>query len=134
MIILDENIPDSQRQLLRSWRIRVVQVGRELGRPGTRDEAILPLLRRLQRATFFTRDVRFYLPAHRHTGYCLVTLAVGEDEAASFVRRVLRYPTLNTWAKRRGKVLRVTHTSLRLWRLHAEVEEKLEWAERHRVH
>ncbi|MGH7887185.1 MAG: amidohydrolase family protein [Candidatus Binatia bacterium] len=29
---LDENISDSQRQLLRSWRIRVHQIGHEVGR------------------------------------------------------------------------------------------------------
>ena len=34
MNILDENIPESQRQLLRSWRIRTQQIGHELGRRG----------------------------------------------------------------------------------------------------
>jgi hypothetical protein len=37
MNILDENIPESQRQLLRSWRIRVRQIGYEVGRRGNSD-------------------------------------------------------------------------------------------------
>jgi len=34
MNILDENIPEDQRQLLRSWRILARQIGHEVGRPG----------------------------------------------------------------------------------------------------
>jgi hypothetical protein len=30
MIILDENIPEDQRQLLRSWRVPVRQIGFEV--------------------------------------------------------------------------------------------------------
>ena len=33
MNILDENIPEDQRQLLRGWRIRARQVGHDVGRP-----------------------------------------------------------------------------------------------------
>jgi hypothetical protein len=44
MNLLDENIPESQRQLLRSWRIRIRQIGDEVGRKGMKDEAIIPLL------------------------------------------------------------------------------------------
>ena len=40
---------------------------------------------------------------------CLVLLAVAEDDAASFIRRVLRHPALNTHGKRMGKVVRATH-------------------------
>ena len=49
MNILDENIPESQRQLLRSWRIRVQQIGHELGRPGMKDEENIPLLNHVRR-------------------------------------------------------------------------------------
>jgi hypothetical protein len=129
VIVLDENIPASQRQLLRSWRIRVVQVGREIARPGALDEAIVPLLRRLSRATFFTRDLRFYDAIYRHRAYCLVTLAISEEEAAFFIRRVLRHPALNTHAKRAGKIVRVTHVGLRLWELHGGSEERLAWVQ-----
>ena len=34
MIILDENLPDSQRQLLQGWRISFKQIAFEIGREG----------------------------------------------------------------------------------------------------
>ena len=50
MNVLDENIPEDQRQLLRSWRIRAYQIGREIGRQGLKDEQqIIPLLLELRR-------------------------------------------------------------------------------------
>jgi hypothetical protein len=36
--VLDENILESQRQLLRSWRVPVRQIGHELGHKGMQDE------------------------------------------------------------------------------------------------
>jgi hypothetical protein len=67
VIVLDENILDDQRFLL-------------------------VLLRRHRKITFFTRDADFYLPALRHSSYCLVVLAVGQNEVAAFVRRFLSQP------------------------------------------
>ena len=127
MNVLDENIPDSQRQLLRGWRVRVRQIGHEVGHQGMKDEEIIPFLHQLGPVTFFTRDLGFY---HRHlcyADYCLVCLAVGQYEVASFIRRFLRHPAFNTRAKRMGKVIRVTHTGMRIWKLHAEKEERLVW-------
>jgi hypothetical protein len=43
MIVLDENITEDQRLLLRSWRIRAYQVGRDVGRAGIKDEQIIPM-------------------------------------------------------------------------------------------
>ena len=60
MNVLDENIIESQRQFLRSWRIRVKQIGHEIGRPGMKDDEIISLLHRIRRVTFFTRDSGFY--------------------------------------------------------------------------
>lgn len=127
MTVLDENIPESQRQLLRSWRIRVRHLGHDLGRQGMPDEEIVPFLRRLRSVTFFTRDLGFYQSTLCHTRYCLVCLAVGQYEAATFTRRVLRHPALNTRSKRMGKVVRVTHSGLRVWQLHADQEIVLTW-------
>lgn len=61
MNVLDENIPNSQRQLLRSWRIGVHQIGHELRRQGMKDEEIISLLHGLPLVTFFTRDLGFFL-------------------------------------------------------------------------
>lgn len=127
MNILDENIPDSQRQLLRSWRIRVRQIGYEVGRQGMKDEGIIPLLHKIGQVNFFTRDMGFYNRYLCHTNYCLVCLAVGQYEVASFIRRFLRYPAFNTLAKRMGKVIKVTHNGMQVWKIHAEEEEKLAW-------
>ncbi len=127
MNVLDENIPESQRQLLRSWGIRVRQIGQGVGRQGMKDEEIIPLLRDLRNATFFTRDFDFYDRRALHARYCLVCLDVGQYEVASFVRRILAHRALNTQAKRMGTILRVGHVGIRLWRLHDEQEELLNW-------
>ena len=102
MIVLDENIPEDQRLLLRSWRIRAYQVGRDVGRAGIKDEQIIPLLLRLRRPTFFTRDLGFIDAKLSHARYGIVCLAAEPDEAAILVRRFLRHPSFDTQAKRLG--------------------------------
>jgi hypothetical protein len=72
MIVLDENMPASQRALLRGWRIRVRQIGQEVGQAGMSDSAIVSLLHTLSRPTFFTRDRDFLQPWLCHPAYCLV--------------------------------------------------------------
>ncbi len=129
MNILDENIPASQRQLLRSWRIRVRQIGYDIGRKGMQDDEIISFLHQQPRPTFFTRDLGFYERSLCHSGYCLVSLAVDKNEVAFFVRRLLRHPQFDTKAKRMGTVIRVSGMGLRVWRLHAEEESLLDWAE-----
>jgi hypothetical protein len=57
MMILDENIPESQKHLLKGWRIRTHQIGCGFEKTGIKDEAIIPLLHRLKNAVFFTRDL-----------------------------------------------------------------------------
>lgn len=127
MNILDENIIDSQRLKLQSWRISVRQIGHELGRKGLKDNEIIPFLHQLNRPTFFTRDDDFYDRKLCHAGYCIVHLDVRKEEAATFARRVLRYPAFNTKAKRMGKVIRASHVGLSVWQLHAEKEDHLDW-------
>ena len=127
MNLLDENIPEHQRQLLRGWRIPVRQVGVDVGHKGLSDDAIIVLLHQLPRPTFFTRDDDFYQQALCHPAYCLAYLAVGQYEVASFVRRFLRHPQFATHARRRGTVVLVSHNGLRGWRLHATAEEDVQW-------
>jgi len=59
MNILDENILESQRQLLIRWRIPFRQIGYEIGQKGMDDEEILPLLLTLRQPTFFHDGWRF---------------------------------------------------------------------------
>jgi hypothetical protein len=127
MNILDENIIASQRQRLRSWRIRVRQIGVDIARKGLQDEEILPFLHHLRRPTFFTRDRGFYRREVCHRQYSIVCLEVAPEEVAIFVRRVLRHPRLDTQAKRLGTVVRSSHRGLWVWRLHAQAEEVILW-------
>jgi len=127
MNILDENVPESQRTLLRSMRVALRQIGQDVGRKGMKDDEIIPLLHRLDRPTSFTLDGDFYDRRLCHEGYCLVHLDVDEEVAATHVRRVLRHPNLNTKAKRMGRVIRVLPTALAVWHIHQEQESHLSW-------
>jgi hypothetical protein len=82
MNILDENVIEDQRELLRARRIRVRHVGHDIARKGIKDEEIIPLLHRLRRPTFFTHDAAFFDGRRCHPGYCLMYLHVDKDEAA----------------------------------------------------
>ncbi len=127
MNVLDENIIDSQRQLLKTWRIPVRQIGCETGHKGLQDHEIIPLLMKLRRPTFFTRDLGFYDQSFCHNRYCLVCLAVDEHEVAVFVRRLLRQDEFDTQKKRMGRVIRISQRGMSVWRLHAEEEDFFEW-------
>ena len=127
MNILDENIIASQRQLLRSCRIRVRQIGHDIAQKGISDEQIIPFLLQRRRPTFFTRDLGFFERSFCHRRYCLVCLAIEKQEVATFIRRVLNHGELDTQAKRIGTVIRVSHQGLWVWRLNADEEQSLEW-------
>ncbi|MGO9201648.1 MAG: hypothetical protein ACLQM8_14075 [Limisphaerales bacterium] len=127
MNVLDENILESQRQLLRGWRVPVRQIGHELAHKGLQDQELVPFLLTLRRPTLFTRDLGFYDRALCHSRYCVVVLAVGQYEVAHFVRRLLRHRDFATQPSRMGAILRLMHTGLAVWRLHAERELRLPW-------
>ena len=112
MNVLDENIPARQRQQLESWRVRIRQIGFNLGRRGMHDDEIIPFLQHLRRPTFFTRDEDFFKRQLCHAKYALVYLAVERDEAAPFIRRTLNRRELDTQAKRMGTVIRVSSAGL----------------------
>jgi hypothetical protein len=125
--ILDENVPENQRQLLSSWRVSIRQIGYDIGQDGMQDGQIIHLLHQTRRSTFFTLDVDFYKSSLCHKGYCVVYLSVAQFEAGWFVRRVLRHPQLDTQAKRMGKVIRASHAGLTIWQLHAKDYVELTW-------
>jgi hypothetical protein len=123
--ILDENILESQRRLLRDWRVSVRQIGHDIGRKGLKDREIITLLQQQRRVTFFTLDADFYQPSLCHAKYCLVCLEVRKHEAALFIRRILRHPNFNTVAKRLGKIVRISSAKIAMWPLHADKEQSL---------
>jgi hypothetical protein len=71
MILLDENIIDSQRLLLQSWKIHIRQIGYEIGKKGMKDPEIIPFLHKTGELTFFTRDGGFYQKDLYHSRYVL---------------------------------------------------------------
>lgn len=93
-----------------------------------KDDEIVVFLQRQRNVTFFTRDADFFLPTLRHTRYCLVVMCVGQNEAATFVRRFLRHPDFNTQIRRMGKVVRVSHSGLVVWRLRSQTEIHSIWS------
>jgi hypothetical protein len=125
--ILDENVLESQRQLLRGWRISIRQIGYDVGRKGMKDREIIPFLLQLRRATFFTLDFDFYRRDLCHARYCLVCMDIRKQDAAAFVRRLLRHPEFDTAAKRVGTIIRVSPTGLVVWRVHVTGEVHLNW-------
>jgi hypothetical protein len=126
--VLDENIFASQRAYLRRRRLSVRQIGVDLGRKGMTDEEILPLLHRLRRPTFFTRDSDFCRRELCHERYCLVWLHVSPLEVAEYALRLLRHPECNTQAKRMGCVIGVSPTGISVWR-RAGQKADLRWDE-----
>ena len=128
MILLDENINQSQLLLLRSWRIRARLIGQDVSRKGILDEQIIPLLHELSRPTFFTRDLGFYDHELCHARYCIVALAVHRYEAASFIRRLLRHTVFRTRANRMGRVVRVSSAGIRFWQIRGHQEVLVPWA------
>jgi hypothetical protein len=127
MHVLDENFPRPQRALLERWRIHVRQVGFELARKGTLDENVLPVLHRLRRVTFFTRDEDYDQRDLRHPRYCLVFLDVDVNVMAERVRRFLRHRSFRTWAQRQGCVIRVCESGMFVWRPKAKQVEHIAW-------
>jgi hypothetical protein len=125
--ILDENLPSNQVALLESWRIHVRQISVNIGRRGMSDEDIIPLLLQKHLPTFFTRDKGFYRRELFHSGYCVVVMAVEKDEAASFIRRLLRHSAFRTRSKRMGKVIRVSRAKVSVWALSKQNEIDIGW-------
>ncbi|HEX7447993.1 MAG TPA: hypothetical protein VF306_10630 [Pirellulales bacterium] len=128
MNVLDENITADQRELLRQWKIRTLQIGQDVGRQGMKDEhEIIPLLLQVSRPCFFTRDLGFFQDRFCHSDYCIACLAVRADDAATFIRRALRHQAFNTHVKRMGKVVVFQPTGIRVFKRHGAAEMRLEW-------
>ena len=127
MNILDENVFASQRADLRRRRMRIRQIGLDIGRSGMQDDEIITLLHGLMRPTFFTRDQDFFKRKLRHPRYCLVWLGVDPLRTSAFVTQVLRHPECNTQAKRMGSVIRASIAGMRIWRGRARSAAFFQW-------
>jgi len=127
MIIIDENFPESQRQLLLSWRINIRQIGIEVGRKGLQDDEIIPLLLKYKNPTFISLDFDFYDRKLCHSKYCLAYLDLGQYESALFIRRFLRNKDFDSQKKRMGKVIKISHSGFLVWNVNAETPQKYYW-------
>ena len=127
MIVLDENVIASQREELISRGLSVRQIGLHLDRKGLKDDNVIPVLHRLKRPTFVTRDTDFFDQLLCHAEYCLVILDVNETRVAEFVRRILTHPALDTQRKRMGKVIRAGDLGLRILTRNAKAERIEPW-------
>lgn len=127
MIILDENIPSDQRELLASWGVRVRQIGYDVARNGLSDTDIISFLMHQRRPTFVTRDQGFYDRRLRHAKYCLVYLTVEKHEVARFVRKLLRHAAYKTHVQRMGSVVRVSRRGTLIWRRRAVKPDFWPW-------
>jgi hypothetical protein len=56
MLLIDQNISEMEVWRLREWRIAVRVIGEEIAEKSINDENLLPVLHRLKRPTFFTKD------------------------------------------------------------------------------
>jgi len=125
--LLDENIRDDQRALLRTWRIPFRQVGREISHSGVEDENLIPLLHRLHRATFFTQDEDFFKRRLCHDAYGLVHLDVKDAQVALYIRRFLKHPAFDTQTRRMRIVARIHVAGVRFWRKGLPAVETVKW-------
>jgi hypothetical protein len=127
VIVLDENVLDTQRAQLRRWRIPVRHIGRAVGRYGMQDSEILPLLRTLRRPTLVSRDRDFYDRSFCSDRYCLIHMDVRPGEVAAYARRLLRHSAFKTWSQRRGCVVRVSPSGILAWRAGGKRATRYRW-------
>ncbi len=128
MLVLDENLPASQRQLLRNWRIRFRSIDVEVATSGIKDENLIAMLHRLAAPTFFSLDRDFFRPQKAHASYALVWLDVPAQSAAEYIHRFLRHSAFDTKAKRMGVVARVHVSGITFWRLPRRSLQVLPWS------
>jgi hypothetical protein len=83
-----------------------------------KDERVPTVLQSLPRPTFVTIDGWFWDRTRRDPRYCIVYVAVREDEQREvpvLLRRLFRLPDFRTRAARMGKIVRVSRERVVWW-------------------
>ncbi|BDA68357.1 hypothetical protein RIVM261_021780 [Rivularia sp. IAM M-261] len=118
MIVLDEQLLGRNlEESISAWYPGSVCFITDL-RPDTiiKDDAIPMLLRQQSQPTFVTINERdFWRKVEIDNNFCIVCFAFPDHRAweiASSLRTILQHPEFNTKAKRMGRVLRVTDSSV----------------------
>jgi hypothetical protein len=125
--LLDENFPADQTPLLKVWRIRFRKIGRDIGRLGTQDPDIIPLLHQVRGVTLFTQDKGLFNGTLCHSAYCIVCLDVRPDDAALYLCRVLRHRQFRSQASRMGFVIRAHRDGLEFWQRNRAALQRVGW-------
>ena len=92
-----------------------------------KDEEIIPLIQKINKLTFLTRDLGFYKKTFCPPVYGIICLAVNQSKVSIFIRRILKVPTFDPQAKRMGKIIYVDHRGIRFWTFNVDIEEKEAW-------
>ena len=87
MNLLDEQIPEDQRRLLRSWHVPVRQVGYDIGRKGIKDPEIIPSLHVFDKALSANIPAAARATALNNKGSALLRLGRAV-EASRVLRRL----------------------------------------------
>ncbi len=132
MILLDENVPRDQHDLLRSWGIRCRLIGQDIANLSIGDDNIVALLHRLKNPTLLTRDKHFFARQLSHRTYCLAWLDVAPEESGLFARQFLAHPRFATHSRRQGVVAHVHHDGITFWKPAAPALQKVDWMAQNR--
>ena len=118
MLVLDEQLLGRGLEaILARWYRGPILFITDL-RPGTviKDDAIPLLLRQQHQPTFITiNETDFWQKVTIDTHFCVVCFALPDSRAGeipTLLRAVFRLASFQTKARRIGKVLRVTHTTV----------------------
>jgi len=125
--VLDENVPRDQADLLRAWGVSFRSLSRDLGHQGIQDDDVLPLLLRLKRPTFLTRDADFFRRDFAHLKYSLVWFDMRVEQTAFYLRRFLKHSAFKQNTRRLGKVVRVLPQHIEYWTRNAEKLVSVHW-------
>ena len=117
MIVLDENVSENEIWRLREGGIAPRVIGVDISLKSLSDENIIPLLLRLKKPTFFTRDRDFWKMELCHARYAIVFMDIPdhEGEIARYIRLFLRQPMFKTSGMRLGKVFQLQPSGVRYW-------------------
>lgn len=127
MIILDENIAESQRAILIKQGLNVKQIGFDLKYKGIKDEELMIFFHTLKKPTFISWDRGLYRKKICHKNYCIAYLDVREDEIAIFAKKLLKDKRFNVKAKRMGKIIKLTSMKIKFWEINKDKEQHLSW-------
>ena len=127
MILLDENIPKSQRLSLLRWK--PLQIGFDYLDKSVKDDQIATRLRATRRVTFFTLDRDFFSKRRRygHANTGIVFVDAPDDRFSAIVDRFLRHHSFRTHTSRMGVVFKLGELSITCWRVADQSQTEISW-------